>query len=354
LQGHANHREISKQHLLERTLQWIFIIISPAPCVGAEMPFKQRHKDPPRRTRQQWMAQRRFGELMRIMHRYYPNGLPHNGAGYKFAKYVCRTLAFDPIDRRAEWLDRNARWLDGTAERSRLLSYGPIWYGRWSLGDNLELHDIDRMELDVRTIEAFDVTPEQRAADNNKKNRERGDKNRRAAGVQTRDEYLATCKSHTKPWLAAGFKCRRTWERHQKKAQEGECRNSNTPPYSSIITTYVSCDTAENQANNVVPFQPRQSQATSQPVAGTDNIISGGNMLAWKPMISGNGICADTGGYGRYVIKTGDFIVLKHNGEEMKRFDSRDEAMAYAQGAYESLLRADDDYQMMPDMAEAA
>ena len=73
-------------------------------------------------------------------------------------------------------------------------------------------------------------------------------------------------------------------------------------------------------------------------------------MLAWKPMISGNGICADTGGYGRYVIKTGDFIVLKHNCEEMKRFDSRDEAMAYAQGAYKSLLRADDDYQMMPDM----
>ena len=88
------------------------------------MPFKQRKKDQPHRTNQQWKAQRRFGELMRLMHRYYPNGLPHNGAGYKFAKYVCRTLAFDPIDRRAEWLNRNALWLDG-ADRSRLLSYGP-------------------------------------------------------------------------------------------------------------------------------------------------------------------------------------------------------------------------------------
>ena len=182
--------------------------------------FKQRDKDQPRRTNQQWKAQRRFGELMRLMHRYYPNGLPHNGAGYKFAKYVCRTLAFDPIDRRANWLDRNAAWLD-SSDRARLLSYGPYWYGKWSLGDNLELHDIDRMELDIRTIEAFDVTPEQREADNDRKNRERGDKNRSAAGVQTRDQYLAKCKSHTKPWLAAGFKCRRTWERHQKKAQEG-------------------------------------------------------------------------------------------------------------------------------------
>jgi len=254
--------------------------------------FKQRDKDQPHRTNQQWKAQRRFGELMRIMHRYYPNGLPHNGAGYKFAKYVCRTLAFDPIDKRESWLNRNAAWLDGTRERAKLLSYGPYWYGKWSLGDNLELHDIDRMELDVRTIEAFDVTPEQREADNDRKNRERGDKNRRAAGVQTRDEYLAKCKSHTKPWLAAGFKCRRTWERHQKKAQEGECRNSNTPPYSSYITD-LSCDTTSHNQANVVPFKPKPSQAAKPDVAGSNN------MLTWHPMTYSVGIYADTGGLGR-------------------------------------------------------
>jgi hypothetical protein len=231
------------------------------------MPFKQRYKDPPRRTKQQWMAQRRFGELMRIMHRYYPNGLPHNGAGYKFAKYVCRTLAFDPIDRRAVWLDRNAQWLDGE-ERGRLLTYGPYWYGKWSLGDNLELHDIDRLELDIRTIEAFDVTPEQRETDNLRKDRERNDKKRRVSGIQTREEYLAGCKSRTKPWLAAGFNCRKTWERHQKKAQEAECRNSNPPPYSSYIQTDLSCDTADDQANNVVPFPAPPSQADRQTVAG--------------------------------------------------------------------------------------
>jgi hypothetical protein len=300
--------------------------------------FKQRDKDQPHRTNQQWRAQRRFGELMRLMHRYYPNGLPHNGAGYKFAKYVCRTLAFDPIDRRESWLDRNAAWLDGSKGRAKLLSYGPYWYGKWSLGDNLELHDIDRMELDIRTIEAFDVTPEQREADNDRKNRERGDKNRRATGVQTRDEYLAKCKSHTKPWLAAGFKCRRTWERHQKKAQEGKCRNSNTPPYSSI-TTDSSCDTADQ--TNVVPFQPRPSQATNQAVAGTNN------MLTWHPMTSCNGIYADTNGRGRFVIKTGAYIVLKHNSEEMRKCSSQDEAKAHAQQAYESLLRTNGDFPLM-------
>jgi hypothetical protein len=94
---------------------------------------------------------------------------------------------------------------------------------------------VDRMELDIRTIEAFDVTPEQREADNLRKDRERNDKKRRVAGIQTHEEYLAGCKSRTKPWLAAGFNCRSTWERHLKKAKEVDCRNSNPPPYSSHI-----------------------------------------------------------------------------------------------------------------------
>ena len=78
-------------------------------------------------------------------------------------------------------------------------------------------------------------------------------------------------------------------------------------------------------------------------------------MPTWQPMRTDpcNGIYADTNGRGRFVIKTGDFIVLKHNGEEVGKFSTRDEAMAYAQQAYESLLLANDDFQMM-DMAEAA
>jgi hypothetical protein len=62
-------------------------------------------------------------------------------------------------------------------------------------------------------------------------------------------------------------------------------------------------------------------------------------MLTWQPMRTDpcNGIYADTGGLGRYVIKTGDFIILKHNGEEIRKFGSQDEAKAYAQQAYESL-----------------
>ncbi|MGY4479968.1 hypothetical protein [Bradyrhizobium sp. USDA 3364] len=53
---------------------------------------------------------------------------------------------------------------------------------------------------------------------------------RRGEGAVTREEYLAQSKSRTEPWLAAGFKCRRTWERHIKKAaalsETQECRKS--------------------------------------------------------------------------------------------------------------------------------
>ena len=38
---------------------------------------------------------------------------------------------------------------------------------------------------------------------------------RRRNGVRTRAEYEANSISKTKPWEAAGFKCRRTWERHR-------------------------------------------------------------------------------------------------------------------------------------------
>lgn len=66
-------------------------------------------------------------------------------------------------------------------------------------------------------------------------------------------------------------------------------------------------------------------------------------------MTSCNGIYADTGGLGRFVIKAGagDHLVLKHNSEEMRKFGSHDEAKAYAQQAYEHLLRANDDFEMM-------
>ena len=46
------------------------------------------------------------------------------------------------------------------------------------------------------------------------------------------------------------------------------------------------------------------------------------------------------------------FIVLRHNGETMKKFDSVLSAKEYAQGAFESMVRYSDD--AYADMAMAA
>jgi hypothetical protein len=74
-------------------------------------------------------------------------------------------------------------------------------------------------------------------------------------------------------------------------------------------------------------------------------------MLTWQSMASGNGICADTGGHGRFVIKSGDITVLRHNGQEVNKFDSVTAAKEYAQGAFESMVRYSDDAYADMEMA---
>jgi hypothetical protein len=163
----------------------------------------QRRQDGPLRTRQQWRAQRRVGDLMRVYRDQFPKGLPHNALGIKYARYVCRTLAFDPIDTRQQWLDRNTPWLMGTEQRAKILALGPYWYADRSLGQHLEFYDEDRERLQAWTIEAVDVDADERKARNAAKHAKREEQRRRNARVQPRDQYLAAnSKSGTQPWKA--------------------------------------------------------------------------------------------------------------------------------------------------------
>jgi hypothetical protein len=77
----------------------------------------QRDPDKPRLT---VFQQRAF------YHAQFPKGLPHSGQGVKYAKYICRTMAFLPNDRRAQWLDRHAAWISPETRRSTA-----AW--RWSI-----------------------------------------------------------------------------------------------------------------------------------------------------------------------------------------------------------------------------
>jgi hypothetical protein len=161
-------------------------------------------------TTDQKRAARRVRELRRIYYLQYPNGLPHNGLGVNYAKYMCRTMAFLPDDRRTEWLAENAPWIDPST-RDYILSLGPHWYSPASLGQNLELDDEDRERLQAWSIKAVDVSDEERVVINREKDRKAAERRRRKNGATPREQSL----SRTKPWKAEGIS-RSTWERRRK------------------------------------------------------------------------------------------------------------------------------------------
>ncbi len=184
----------------------------------------QTGRDKPRLTAFQQRAARRVKELGRVYYDKYPNGLPHNGLGAKYARYMCRTMAFLPDDRRAQWLERQAAWMDAKS-RDYILSLGPYWYADRSLGNHLELHDEDREGLQTWSIEAIDVSYEERQVINRKKNRRAQEKRRRKQGAQPREQYEAESLSRIQPWKAEGIS-RRTWERRRKARDASPSRPS--------------------------------------------------------------------------------------------------------------------------------
>jgi hypothetical protein len=179
----------------------------------------QRGPDKPFRTTQQLQALRRINDLTRIYRDQYPAGLPHNGLGFKYAKYMIRTKAFvDSLAKREKWLDRYAPFLSAD-ERTKILGYSPHWYSDKSLGDHLELYDEDRERLQAWTIAACDVTREERDAINVEKNRRRQEQHRRKNQSKPRAEYLAEVKG-TEPWKDEGVS-RATWYRRRKDCETG-------------------------------------------------------------------------------------------------------------------------------------
>ena len=208
------------------------------------MPLRtlQTYKDKPYLTEGQKHAARRVGNLTRIYRRQYPNGLPHNDVGAKYAKYICRTMAFLPKDRRAHWLDRYAPWMDAVV-RDSILSLGPYWYSARSLGSRLEVDNEDRERLQAWTIEAFDISEEEREVINREKNRKAQERIRRKDGAKPRKQSL----SQTKPWEAEKV-CRRTWERRRKAGAANSSRPSLSISRNDELATTATLPAAPSQA----------------------------------------------------------------------------------------------------------
>src|SRR5262249_10937197 len=155
-----------------------------------------------------------------IYYHQYPNGLPHNGRGVKYAKYMCRTMAFLPDDRREQWLDRHAPWLDG-ATRDYIMRLGPYWYSATSLGNRLELYDDNPQRCGAWSMEAIDVSEEQRRMINKEKNRQAQERRRRKNGAKPQTQS----ERRTKPWEAMGIS-ESTYRRRKKKRDSISSRPS--------------------------------------------------------------------------------------------------------------------------------
>jgi hypothetical protein len=109
-------------------------------------------------------------------------------------------MAFLPDDQRATWLDRHAAWMDAEI-RDSILRLGPHWYSSRSLGDHLEVDNDDRERLKVWTVEAYDITKEQREVINREKNRQSHERGRRKAGAKPREQSL----ERMQPWKLLGM-----------------------------------------------------------------------------------------------------------------------------------------------------
>jgi hypothetical protein len=285
-------------------------------------------KDKPRLTDMQKRAGLRAKHLSWIYFDKYPRGLPHNKIGVNFAKYMVRTMAFLPDDRRAQWLDRHAPWLD-PATRDYFLRLGPYWYNDRSLGHNIELDDADRERLQVWTIEARDVSYEERQEINRAKDRKRKEKRRRKDGARPRDQSI----SGTKPWLAAGYRCRRTWERHGKPVANSSAPSliSNTKdelatnPESTASTGHpvLAANPAGNRPDNILAF--RQSNATKKKRPP---------LLQWCPGLFALAVAKTCDPCARYLIrkvKDSDTVALRFKGDVLGSFATIEEAKQSAQ-----------------------
>ena len=86
--------------------------------------------------------------------------------------------------------------------------------GARQLGQELGVTNAIRERLKVWRITACDMTASQRREWRRRKAKERDRRRRELRGIKPHSNSIG----RTKPWKLAGFKCRRTWERHGKPA----------------------------------------------------------------------------------------------------------------------------------------
>jgi hypothetical protein len=166
------------------------------------------------------MRRMRLGDLRRLLnHRYGPT-LPNDDAGRESLRDMLCLISTganadikmpNAIGLWSPWMGKDeAEFLIDDVNRT------PIWQRRNSnkeLGQRHQVTNAERERLRIWRIAACDMTAEEAPEWRKAKAKARMRKLRQSRGGKSQ----ATSISRTKPWVAAGYKCRRTWERHRKK-----------------------------------------------------------------------------------------------------------------------------------------
>jgi hypothetical protein len=173
----------------------------------------------------QSFAAQRIGQLSRYFWLHcFPSGkLPDNEQGLRFARIMCRTMAYMPVDRREAWLDRRAPWLIGRKARAQILSLGAYKYGAASLGQALGLTDAVRTRLKIWSVLPIDVGWPVLVRRRKESHAMRQTARRRRHSAKPRKQWLAeNSASRDEPWNALNIS-RRTYYRRGLHRGTGAC-----------------------------------------------------------------------------------------------------------------------------------
>ena len=126
-----------------------------------------------------------------------------------------------------------------------------------TLGRHLHVSDAERSLLRIWTIGSFDVPKAKRIKRRKERRRLAEQARRRARGAKPREQAL----TRTKPWEAAGFRSRRTWERHGKPVSQIRGQ------YTSLSLGHESAtsSTARGRNGRSLPKEEHPLQAVRRP-----------------------------------------------------------------------------------------
>jgi hypothetical protein len=155
--------------------------------------------------------------------------LPDDDAGRDNAYImVCHLAGCPHAPRwlRDRWLKMRCPWMD-EADRRRMIARKVIKFGSDTLARRLGVTYELRKKLRLWTIGTCDMSKAEREllakAEKKRKDQERAENRRRAAGARPRAEYEAQSANRTKPWLKEGIS-KATWYRRKKQNETSASR----------------------------------------------------------------------------------------------------------------------------------